>query len=285
MCLFPFLVTSIARAIDVLDPGGFGAVTITKSISIAADGVIAGVLVSGTNGIVVQVPAGASVTLRGLTIEGLGSGINGIRFLGGGSLQVEHCFINGFTTAGIDFEPNTAATLFVRDSMITNNSGGGVIVARSGGATPRGSVENRLLDRNLFGLRVQADGKINAKNVTASNHSNAGFTSVSGGAHLELHGHRQRDGHVGGQRRPADLIRQQPQRRQRPERLVDADTGGLLTPSAEQRWAVRSRYTTMKQGQARARRLDSSCSCFMVHLFSALTGMHHEARASESKAS
>src|SRR5450756_2861664 len=39
--------------IDVLDPGGFGAVTITKSISIEADGELAGLLVSGTNGIVV----------------------------------------------------------------------------------------------------------------------------------------------------------------------------------------------------------------------------------------
>jgi hypothetical protein len=173
--------TAPGGEIDVLDPGGFGAVTITKSISIEADGVIAGVLVSGTNGIVIQVPAGASVTLRGLTIEGLGTGINGVRFLGGGSLQVEHCYINGFTTAGIDFEPNTAATLFVRDSMITNNAGGGVIVAPTGGATAQGSVENTLLDRNLFGLRVQADGKIDAKNVTASNHSNAGFTSVTTG--------------------------------------------------------------------------------------------------------
>src|ERR1700736_4226568 len=45
--------TAVAGEIDVLDPGGFGAVTITKSITIKAVGTVAGVLVSGTNGIVV----------------------------------------------------------------------------------------------------------------------------------------------------------------------------------------------------------------------------------------
>src|ERR1700674_3515576 len=53
--------------IDVLDPGGFGALTITKSITIDAEGVIAGVLVSGTNGIVVSAGATDVVVIRGLT--------------------------------------------------------------------------------------------------------------------------------------------------------------------------------------------------------------------------
>src|SRR5262249_10812865 len=42
--------------INVLDPGGFGGVTITKSITISSEGFEAGVLVSGTNGIIVNVP-------------------------------------------------------------------------------------------------------------------------------------------------------------------------------------------------------------------------------------
>src|SRR5450631_2155813 len=67
--------TAAGGEIDVLDPGGFGAVTITKAISIEAEGVIAGVVVSGTNGIVVAAGANDSVVLRGLTIEGLGTGL------------------------------------------------------------------------------------------------------------------------------------------------------------------------------------------------------------------
>src|SRR5215471_7603026 len=62
--------------IDVLDPGGFGAVTITKSITIDGRPVEAGVLVSGTNGIVVAATASDKVILRGLDFNGSGTGIN-----------------------------------------------------------------------------------------------------------------------------------------------------------------------------------------------------------------
>src|ERR1700680_4043197 len=69
--------TAVGGEINVLDPGGFGAVTITKAISIVNEGVgEAGVLVSGTNGIVVQVGATEVVNLRGLFINGLGTGLS-----------------------------------------------------------------------------------------------------------------------------------------------------------------------------------------------------------------
>src|SRR5579863_3973998 len=77
--------TAMGGEIDVLDPGGFGAVTITKSISIEAVGVVAGVLVSGTNGIVVAAGAADTVVLRGLTIDGLGTGLAGVKFQSGGT--------------------------------------------------------------------------------------------------------------------------------------------------------------------------------------------------------
>src|SRR6266446_6742967 len=48
--------TASGGEINVLDPGGFGAVTITKAITISSEGFEAGVLVSGTNGIVISVP-------------------------------------------------------------------------------------------------------------------------------------------------------------------------------------------------------------------------------------
>src|SRR5215467_10772806 len=96
--------TATCGEIDVLDPGGFGAVTITKSIKIEADGLIAGVLVSGTNGIVVSAPASAEVVLRGLTFEGLcGSGLSGIKVQSASMVSVENCYIDGFSTGGIDF--------------------------------------------------------------------------------------------------------------------------------------------------------------------------------------
>src|SRR5881396_3472418 len=59
--------------INVLDPGGFGGVTITKSITISST-FEAGVLVSGTPGITVAAGINDTVVLEGLDIEGLGTG-------------------------------------------------------------------------------------------------------------------------------------------------------------------------------------------------------------------
>src|ERR1700691_5524079 len=70
--------------IDALDPGGFGALTITKGITIdGGGGQVASVLVSGTNGINVAAPVTDAVTIRNLSINGIGSGIDGIRFISG----------------------------------------------------------------------------------------------------------------------------------------------------------------------------------------------------------
>src|SRR5713226_8508420 len=107
--------TAPGGEINALDPGGFGAVTITKSISIEAVGVTAGVLVSGTNGIVVNAGPNDVVVLRGLTLEGLGTSLAGINFISGGVLHVENCTINNFTN-GINFNPSMDAMLFVKDT-------------------------------------------------------------------------------------------------------------------------------------------------------------------------
>ena len=82
---------------NVLDPGGFGAVTIAKSISIIST-FEAGVLVSGTNGIIVNLPSAADyVLLEGLDIEGLGTGLNGIQIIGSGRVVVRKRSIRNFT--------------------------------------------------------------------------------------------------------------------------------------------------------------------------------------------
>jgi hypothetical protein len=103
--------------INCIDPGGFGAVTITKALTIDCSSTQAGVLVAGTNGIVVSAGAGDTVTLRGLDIFGTISGLNGILFNTGGALIVEKCTIRGFNAPGtsrgfgILFQPNAASKL------------------------------------------------------------------------------------------------------------------------------------------------------------------------------
>src|SRR5271169_2899252 len=70
--------TAPSGEIDCLDPGGFGALTITKAISIICDGVIGGVLVAGTNGITVRAGVSDDVFLSGLDFDGLGMGLAGV---------------------------------------------------------------------------------------------------------------------------------------------------------------------------------------------------------------
>src|SRR5262249_4066238 len=149
--------TAPSGEINVLDPGGFGAVTITKAITISSEGFEAGVLVSGTNGIVVAAGANDDVVLRGLDIEGLGTGINGIRFLTGHSLTVEKCLIHHFNTFGIDVELGATGFVFVSDTRISQNGttgsnlGGGILVQPSAGTTVV-SLQNIRVEQNTAGL-------------------------------------------------------------------------------------------------------------------------------------
>src|SRR5437899_12390623 len=76
--------TAAAGEIDALDPGGFGAVTITKSMTIDGISGLSGIVVSGTNGINVNAAASDVVILRNLDINGIGSGLNGVRIFGSG---------------------------------------------------------------------------------------------------------------------------------------------------------------------------------------------------------
>src|SRR5262249_29465993 len=86
--------TAAGGEIDALDPGGFGAVTITKAITIdGGGGQVASILVSGTNAIVVQAGPSDVVTLRNLRINGIGTGLSGIRFLSGAAINIQNCYI------------------------------------------------------------------------------------------------------------------------------------------------------------------------------------------------
>jgi|SRR6185312_8095859 len=115
--------------IDVLDPGGFGAVTITKSITIDGRNAMAGVLVSGTNGVIISAAATDVVTLRGLTFTGLGTGLSAIKYLTGATVHVEDCVISGFATDAIDFQPGAGVTanLYVKHVNVNNNAAGLVV--------------------------------------------------------------------------------------------------------------------------------------------------------------
>jgi hypothetical protein len=160
--------------INAIDPGGFGQVTITKSITIDGQGTHAGVLVAGgTNGIVINA-ANIVVTLRNLTIESpLSSpGANGIVVINAAEVHVENCWIGGFATDAIDFRPIAGAEAYITDTTITNNSGGGIVV-NSGRVTV-----NRLrAESNSNGVVVNGGGVATVRDSYASGGS-VGFGAV-----------------------------------------------------------------------------------------------------------
>jgi len=174
--------TATGGEIDVLDPGGFGAVTITKSISIEAC-CIAGVLVSGTNGIQVSAPAGSFVVLRGLTFDGLGTGLAGIKFNSGTSLYVEDCTINNFTAMGIDFSSTTPNSfLFVKDTKIRNCFGansGAIDIRPGGGGSASATIDNVRAEGNNLGFKVEDNSKATFRNCIASGNAANGFIVLS----------------------------------------------------------------------------------------------------------
>src|SRR5213596_967627 len=81
--------TANCGEIDALDPGGFGAVTITKSITIDGTGTFAGILASLTTGIIVNATSTDVITIRGLSINGACNGIRGMNILQAKTVNVE----------------------------------------------------------------------------------------------------------------------------------------------------------------------------------------------------
>lgn len=179
--------TAAGGVIDVLDSGGFGAVTITKSITIENEGSVAGVLVSGTNGIIVNAGPTDMVMLRGLTIEGVSTGLNGIRFLGGLALFVENCEINRFKEKGIDFEPGgtTASYLFVKDTTIRNHNfgtGGGILIQPGPTATASVSLDRVRIERNAFGVKAEDRSTVTIRDSILARNANEGVWAFSAAA-------------------------------------------------------------------------------------------------------
>jgi len=188
--------TATGGEINVLDPGGFGGVTITKSITISSEGFEAGVLVSGTNAIIINATTTSNVVLRGLDIEGLGTGLDGIKVLGGlGSLHVEKCTINNFrgtNGSGIEIATTTAGTtqVYIKDTIVRNNgqgTGGGIFINPGAGTTVKASLDNVRMEGNIFGLKVQGStSNVSAHDSIAAGNSAAGFSAATSGAILTI---------------------------------------------------------------------------------------------------
>ena len=176
--------TAAGGEIDALDPAGYGAVTITKAITIdGGGGQVASVLVSGTNGIVVQAGPSDTVILRNLRIAGIGTGINGIRFLAGKALSVENCDIFGFTTNGIDIV-TAGGKVFVTGTTVTNNGGVGLSVQSTALTTV--SINDSRFELNNNGITAGSNSKVSVTNSASYGNASVGFLAAAGSGTADL---------------------------------------------------------------------------------------------------
>jgi hypothetical protein len=180
--------TAPGGEINCLDSAGFGTLTITKAISIYCEGVVGGVLAAGTNGFNVNAAATDHIVLRGLDIDGAGTGLVGVSIVSAASVVIEHCFIrnfNGGSAIGVSSNPtNFNSMLLIRDSVISHNgtaaAGAGVQVNTNGGSA-RATINNTAIHNNFVGLNVLGTSNVQVNNSNISENLGTGF-ALSGSA-------------------------------------------------------------------------------------------------------
>lgn len=184
--------TAAGGEIDCLDPGGFGAVTITKSITIdGGGGQCASILVAGTNGININAASTDTITIRNIQFQGAGSGLNGILVNTAAAVHVENCEISNFIQKGISVIPTTACRLFVSDTRIHDNrdlsNGGGIFLVPTGPSGNVTAILNRVqLHRNTFGLHVEDNTKTSVGGSSLSGNDTHGVVAISNSLNVEV---------------------------------------------------------------------------------------------------
>jgi len=176
--------TAACGAIDALDPGGFGAVTITKSITLDGTGTFASILASLVNGIIINAASTDVVTIRGISINGFCNGINGINILQAKTVNVEDCVIFRFNTGnGITVNETNDLNLNVRNTVIRDNTLDGINTVTSGAANKiQVTLDNVRLSGNANGLHARSGSRVTANHSVFSNNTTNGiFSDAAGG--------------------------------------------------------------------------------------------------------
>jgi hypothetical protein len=164
--------TAAGGEISVLDPGGFGGVTATKSITLNGTGTLAGILSAGTFGVQVNDSASGSpntavVIIRDISINGAGTGTFGVRVISGKTVMVDHCWIYGVNSTaagqgrGIDVAVGGTINLKVINSVIENVNEDGIHLNSTGGQV------NAMIS-NTDIMNTGGDGIEAAANVRAA---------------------------------------------------------------------------------------------------------------------
>ncbi|MFD1704451.1 hypothetical protein ACFSCV_15695 [Methylopila henanensis] len=152
--------TASGGEVSVLDPMALGVVTITKPMTIISSTERGGILASGTTGVIVNVAAGVDVYLEGLTIQGGGTGVAGIRMTGQGTLHIRNSIIRGFTGAAVSVEGGGGTRVFI-DGLSASGNGFGVRIAGKSGAANSALVRNSaIVGNSTAAVQVENNGTL-----------------------------------------------------------------------------------------------------------------------------
>ena len=201
--------TALNGEINCLDPGGFGAVTITKSITIDCHEVFASILNAGTNGINIPfdsfnpaLDARRTVRLRNININGINTGLIGIRITGGavvtgGAVFIEDCLIDGNfsgSARGISEERSGGGELFISNTTVRNMGQTAIQINPIGptGAAVAGQIINAVLDNVRVenansGIAIGNNGRANIYRSVFSGHTQAGIEAEGPLAAVQVH--------------------------------------------------------------------------------------------------
>lgn len=169
--------------ISTLDPGGFGAVTITKSITIEGTGTNGSILSAGTNGVIINItdPADTkkAVVLRNISIDGAGTGLNGIRVISNAFVVIDGVKVRDVTGNGLDvtLPAGTVARIATRNFTVDRSLNAIAINAAGNGVSL--DVDDSLLSNSTRGIYSVSNGIVTVRRSSIVNHGNAGIEMFS----------------------------------------------------------------------------------------------------------
>jgi hypothetical protein len=174
--------TATGGEIDALDPGGFGAVTLTKSVTIDGTGTLASIAASGTTGIIINGSNTSIIRIRGLSINGFNGtvtpGVDGIRSISMAALFVEDTIIDGFNQNGINISASTGDNeLHIRNTQIRNIVQDGIRIVNTGSNATAMGIDHVNVSRAANGLNAGNGTRGHVAFSFFGENSNSGITS------------------------------------------------------------------------------------------------------------
>ncbi len=165
--------TATNGEINCLDPAGYGAVTVSKSITIDCEDTQGSILSAGTNGVIVNITAVTDTKkafmLRGISINGAGTGINGIRVLSASQVTLDEVVIQGVTQHGVSLETTTGTTkVNIGNSLIRNNASNGINSFIIGGSVTLAIADSKIYANSNTGINLSNGTKASVSNTTIS---------------------------------------------------------------------------------------------------------------------